>query len=170
MYFILLSLYINSTHNYKHFPNPSSTFFFLSKKKMAGGFAVETGKSKEHPGNLTPRVLWTCIFAASGGLIFGYDLGISGNNIHITFSFNVALFPKKKRRNYIKTTCVYINNQVEWRPWTRSWRSFFRRCTWRNRWSGHRTISTANTTAKRWRFSRRRCTWRRWFRRYVRRR
>jgi hypothetical protein len=34
---------------------------------------------REYPGNLTPYVLVTCIVAAMGGLIFGYDLGISGN-------------------------------------------------------------------------------------------
>ena len=37
------------------------------------------GKGKQYPGKLTARVLWTCLVAACGGLIFGYDLGISGN-------------------------------------------------------------------------------------------
>ncbi|KAH9610685.1 hypothetical protein KSS87_003694 [Heliosperma pusillum] len=32
----------------------------------------------EYPGKLTPYVLATCIVAAMGGLIFGYDIGISG--------------------------------------------------------------------------------------------
>jgi hypothetical protein len=36
------------------------------------------GGNKEYPGNLTPFVLVTCIVAAMGGLIFGYDIGISG--------------------------------------------------------------------------------------------
>ena len=34
---------------------------------------------KEYPGNLTPFVTVTCIVAAMGGLIFGYDIGISGD-------------------------------------------------------------------------------------------
>jgi hypothetical protein len=38
------------------------------------------GGNKEYPGNLTPFVLVTCIVAAMGGLIFGYDIGISGTN------------------------------------------------------------------------------------------
>lgn len=34
----------------------------------------------EYPGKLTPFVTITCIVAAMGGLIFGYDIGISGIN------------------------------------------------------------------------------------------
>lgn len=39
---------------------------------------------KEYPGKLTPFVTVTCIVAAMGGLIFGYDIGISGTSV---FSF-----------------------------------------------------------------------------------
>jgi hypothetical protein len=49
------------------------------------------GGNKEYPGNLTPFVTVTCIVAAMGGLIFGYDIGISGTNTnkknHINFFF-----------------------------------------------------------------------------------
>lgn len=46
---------------------------------MAGGFGIESSKNgKEYPGNVTSYVLVTCIVAAFGGLIFGYDIGISG--------------------------------------------------------------------------------------------
>lgn len=38
---------------------------------------------KEYPGKLTPFVTITCIVAAMGGLIFGYDIGISGMNMII---------------------------------------------------------------------------------------
>ncbi|KAJ9690284.1 hypothetical protein PVL29_012772 [Vitis rotundifolia] len=41
-----------------------------------GGFDKGTGKA--YPGNLTPYVTVTCVVAAMGGLIFGYDIGISG--------------------------------------------------------------------------------------------
>lgn len=34
--------------------------------------------SMKYPGKLTPRVIVTCIMAATGGLIFGYDHGVSG--------------------------------------------------------------------------------------------
>ena len=48
------------------------------KKEMAGGAFAPTSSGKEYPGKFTGRVLLTCIFAATGDLIFGYDLGISG--------------------------------------------------------------------------------------------
>lgn len=38
--------------------------------------AVE--ESKDYPGHTTLYVILACILAASGGLLFGYDIGISG--------------------------------------------------------------------------------------------
>ncbi|XP_022159411.1 sugar carrier protein C-like, partial [Momordica charantia] len=46
-----------------------------------GGFELngnQSGSIKNYPGELTFYVLITCIVAAMGGLIFGYDIGISG--------------------------------------------------------------------------------------------
>lgn len=43
---------------------------------------ISNGGGKEYPGSLTPFVTVTCIVAAMGGLIFGYDIGISGTNIY----------------------------------------------------------------------------------------
>ncbi|MED6142795.1 hypothetical protein PIB30_000994 [Stylosanthes scabra] len=46
---------------------------------MAGGYIGKaSADGKEYPGKLTFRVFMTCMVAAFGGLIFGYDLGISG--------------------------------------------------------------------------------------------
>ncbi|KAK1368503.1 Monosaccharid transporter [Heracleum sosnowskyi] len=45
---------------------------------MAGGGPVSSGSGKAYPGELTKYVMATCIIAAMGGLIFGYDIGISG--------------------------------------------------------------------------------------------
>lgn len=45
---------------------------------MAGGVVVSSGGGKDYPGKLTMFVLFACIVAATGGLIFGYDIGISG--------------------------------------------------------------------------------------------
>lgn len=39
---------------------------------------IVSDNKKEYPGNLTPFVTVTCVVAAMGGLIFGYDIGISG--------------------------------------------------------------------------------------------
>ncbi|MED6136204.1 hypothetical protein PIB30_053875 [Stylosanthes scabra] len=45
---------------------------------MAGGFIGKaSADGKQYPGKLTFRVFMTCMVAAFGGLIFGYDLGIS---------------------------------------------------------------------------------------------
>ncbi|KAF8404594.1 hypothetical protein HHK36_009481 [Tetracentron sinense] len=43
-----------------------------------GGFALEGGSAGGFNGKVTASVVMTCIVAASGGLIFGYDIGISG--------------------------------------------------------------------------------------------
>lgn len=61
-----------------------------------GGF--DKGNGREYPGNLTPFVTVTCIVAAMGGLIFGYDIGISGKfffflvEILNVFSFRTDAF------------------------------------------------------------------------------
>lgn len=44
---------------------------------MAVGGVVNTNKGN-YEGHVTPFVIITCIVGASGGLIFGYDIGISG--------------------------------------------------------------------------------------------
>lgn len=46
----------------------------------AGGLIPASGAStKEYPGKLTWFVTLACVLAAMGGLIFGYDVGISGS-------------------------------------------------------------------------------------------
>lgn len=59
---------------------------------MAGGGVVITGKGKEYPGQLTLFVFLTCIVAATGGLIFGYDIGISGVTSVLVAVFFLSLF------------------------------------------------------------------------------
>jgi hypothetical protein len=53
---------------------------------MAGGVVVNNGGGKDYPGKLTMFVLFACIVAATGGLIFGYDIGISGEFLSMIFS------------------------------------------------------------------------------------
>lgn len=43
---------------------------------VTGGIGDAAGKP--YPGELTPSVVKACVVAAMGGLIFGYDIGISG--------------------------------------------------------------------------------------------
>lgn len=50
---------------------------------MAGGFGGPTD-GEEFEAKITPIVVISCILAASGGLMFGYDIGISGTYIYVT--------------------------------------------------------------------------------------
>ncbi|KAF8090672.1 hypothetical protein N665_0469s0009 [Sinapis alba] len=61
-----------------------------------GGFVVGDGQ-KAYPGKLTPFVLFTCVVAAMGGLIFGYDIGISGGVTSMP-SFLRRFFPSVYRK------------------------------------------------------------------------
>ncbi|KAF4383046.1 sugar carrier protein C-like [Cannabis sativa] len=72
-----------------------------------GGAIVDTGNNngKQYPGKLTCKVLWTCIVAASGGLIFGYDLGISGGVTSMD-SFLKQFFPSV----YAKESSVTLSD------------------------------------------------------------
>ncbi|KAF3648296.1 Sugar transport protein 7 [Capsicum annuum] len=45
---------------------------------MAGGVAVAANEGEQYHGKLTSFVILACMMAAMGGLIFGYDIGISG--------------------------------------------------------------------------------------------
>ena len=56
---------------------------------------IGPGSGKEYPGNLTPFVTVTCIVAGMGGLIFGYDIGISGNISNIKTLF-FSLFASRR--------------------------------------------------------------------------
>ncbi|XP_065858916.1 sugar carrier protein C-like [Euphorbia lathyris] len=73
---------------------------------MAGGFVPSGGQAKQYPGKLTRHVLITCIIAATGGLIFGYDLGISGGVTSMD-PFLKKFFPEV----YKKQSSESSNNQ-----------------------------------------------------------
>ncbi|KAJ3696064.1 hypothetical protein LUZ60_001441 [Juncus effusus] len=76
---------------------------------MAGGVIVNTAGGKEYPGKLTLFVFMTCIVAATGGLIFGYDLGISGGVIAMD-PFLKKFFPDVYRKEKEdKNTNQYCN-------------------------------------------------------------
>jgi hypothetical protein len=58
------------------------------------GFAVATGPTADYGASLTFSVIITCVMAASGGLIFGYDIGISGQpseSIYLSLTRNLTL-------------------------------------------------------------------------------
>ncbi|KAL1165735.1 hypothetical protein V6Z11_A06G148500 [Gossypium hirsutum] len=74
----------------------------------AGG--IGPGNGKEYPGNLTPFVTITCIVAAMGGLIFGYDIGISGGVTTMTpflQKFFREVWEKKEANKSMNQYCQY---------------------------------------------------------------
>jgi sugar porter (SP) family MFS transporter len=64
---------------------------------MAVGGVVNTGSKGHYEGRVTPFVIITCIVGASGGLIFGYDIGISGGVTSMP-EFLEKFFPEVYRR------------------------------------------------------------------------
>ncbi|KAA0056939.1 sugar carrier protein C-like [Cucumis melo var. makuwa] len=68
------------------------------------------GSNKAYPGNLTLYVTVTCIVAAMGGLIFGYDIGISGGVTSMDSflsKFFHSVFVKKNDRKSNNQYCQY---------------------------------------------------------------
>ncbi|KAJ7968456.1 sugar transporter 1 [Quillaja saponaria] len=79
----------------------------------AVGGIVSGPPGAEYPGNLTPYVLVTCIVAAMGGLIFGYDIGISGGVTSMN-SFLQKFFPSVYRKKALsKSTNQYCQYDSE---------------------------------------------------------
>ncbi|KAL0442839.1 UNVERIFIED_CONTAM: Sugar carrier protein C [Sesamum latifolium] len=64
-----------------------------------GGFGPGPGpgNGREYPSNLTPYVIVTCAIASMGGLILGYDIGISGGVTSMD-SFLKKFFPAVYRK------------------------------------------------------------------------
>lgn len=67
---------------------------------MAGGGFVSSGQVGNYEGRVTGFVIITCLVAATGGLIFGYDIGISGGVTSMD-EFLEKFFPQvyKKMKN-----------------------------------------------------------------------
>ncbi|XP_061357911.1 sugar transport protein 10-like [Gastrolobium bilobum] len=59
---------------------------------MAGGAYVASGDGRQYEGKVTAFVLVTCFVAAMGGLLFGYDLGITGGVTSME-PFLIKFFP-----------------------------------------------------------------------------
>lgn len=70
-----------------------------------GGFGPGPGpgSGKAYPGDLTPYVIATCVIAAMGGLIFGYDIGISGGVTSMD-SFLEEFFPAVYKKEKADTS------------------------------------------------------------------
>ncbi|KAJ1386835.1 Sugar/inositol transporter [Sesbania bispinosa] len=74
-----------------------------------GGFAVDTPTTGGFDGKLTLSILVTCIVAATSGLLFGYDIGISGG-VTTMVPFLEKFFPdilRKAAGTEVNMYCVY---------------------------------------------------------------
>ncbi|GMY27458.1 sugar transport protein 13 [Fagus crenata] len=84
----------------------------------AGGFAGPTGNGgTEFEAKITPIVIISCIMAATGGLMFGYDVGVSGGVTSMA-PFLKKFFPVVYRKTQDKTAdssnyCKYDNQGLQ---------------------------------------------------------
>lgn len=69
---------------------------------MAVGGIVHGGSQPNYEGKVTAFVIITCLVAATGGLIFGYDIGISGGVTSMD-EFLIKFFPTVYKNSKDKT-------------------------------------------------------------------
>ncbi|KAL5728406.1 Hexose carrier protein hex6 [Ranunculus cassubicifolius] len=76
---------------------------------MAVGIAV-SNESKEYKGKMTTFVMLSCVTAAMGGLIFGYDIGVSGGVTSMEpflRRFFPEVYTRMKNNNKISNYCKF---------------------------------------------------------------
>ncbi|CAD6202690.1 unnamed protein product [Miscanthus lutarioriparius] len=81
----------------------------------AGGFSVSAPSGVEFEAKITPIVIISCIMAATGGLMFGYDVGISGGVTSMD-DFLGKFFPavlRKKQEDKESNYCKYDNQGLQ---------------------------------------------------------
>ncbi|KAK3147971.1 hypothetical protein QOZ80_3BG0289020 [Eleusine coracana subsp. coracana] len=81
----------------------------------AGGFSVSAPSGTEFEAKITPIVIISCIMAATGGLMFGYDVGISGGVTSMD-DFLGKFFPevlRKKHQDKESNYCKYDNQGLQ---------------------------------------------------------
>jgi len=101
-------------------PHQLTTCSFLvgldQSPRMAGGAMVNAAGGKDYPGKLTLFVFFTCVVAATGGLIFGYDIGISGGVTSMDpflEKFFPKVFRKKQMADKNNQYCKYDNQLLQ---------------------------------------------------------
>ncbi|MQM11212.1 hypothetical protein Taro_044117 [Colocasia esculenta] len=78
---------------------------------MAGAVLISAAEGgRDYPGKLTSFVLLTCLVTASGGLIFGYDIGISGGVTSMD-SFLEKFFPSVYRKESAAAAAARATSQ-----------------------------------------------------------
>lgn len=84
---------------------------------MAGGGIVAPSNGVEFEAKITPIVIISCIMAATGGLMFGYDIGVSGGVTSMP-PFLKKFFPVVYRRTQLEDAndsnyCKYDNQGLQ---------------------------------------------------------
>ncbi|GMN46649.1 hypothetical protein TIFTF001_015838 [Ficus carica] len=80
----------------------------------AGGFSVASAGT-EFEAKITPIVIMSCIMAATGGLMFGYDVGVSGGVTSMP-DFLKKFFPvvyRKTLEEQDSNYCKYDNQGLQ---------------------------------------------------------
>ncbi|GAU14863.1 hypothetical protein TSUD_46560, partial [Trifolium subterraneum] len=83
---------------------------------MAGGGFTTSSSDVEFEAKITFAVIISCIMAATGGLMFGYDIGISGGVTSMP-SFLQEFFPdiyKRTQEHVVESNyCKYDNQKLQ---------------------------------------------------------
>jgi sugar porter (SP) family MFS transporter len=80
-----------------------------------GGFSVSAPSGTEFEAKITPIVIISCVTAATGGLMFGYDVGISGGVTSMD-DFLKEFFPavlRRKHQGKESNYCKYDNQGLQ---------------------------------------------------------
>eukprot|EP00897_Mesotaenium_endlicherianum_P008611 jgi/Mesen1/7779/ME000408S06896 len=74
---------------------------------MPGGVLIPSSRASVlYEGHITPYVIFTCLAAASGGLLFGFDIGVTGGVTSMS-DFLEKFFPRILRESAVAKTNAY---------------------------------------------------------------
>ncbi|KAF8388027.1 hypothetical protein HHK36_026693 [Tetracentron sinense] len=82
----------------------------------AGGFSASTTAGGEFEARITPIVIISCIMAATGGLMFGYDVGVSGGVTSMDpflKKFFPVVYRRTKEPGINSNYCKYDNQGLQ---------------------------------------------------------
>ncbi|XP_010277661.1 PREDICTED: sugar transport protein 13-like [Nelumbo nucifera] len=82
----------------------------------AGGFSAPATGGAEFEAKITPIVIFSCIMAATGGLMFGYDVGVSGGVTsmpHFLKKFFPVVYRKTNVTEAVSNYCKYDNQGLQ---------------------------------------------------------